>query len=265
MKADSLTTAYRAIAEYYDPEYAHLDYLDRDVPFYLQHLPKKRRKVLELACGTGRAAIPIAQSGHRVTGVDYAADMLAIARHKRDSVGIAERDLRLVKADLLKLDLNETFDDVCVFFNSFLSFTTLPEQDRVLENIVRHIRPRGTFWIDIFNPDIHLLARGDATDLDPISFYVPSLDRTVFRVTDVARDEDRLQTQRITFRYQWFDRHGVDHYEQNSFLLTCVFPRELQLLLERHGLDVTDIYGDHDGSDVNDHSPRLIANCRKGK
>jgi SAM-dependent methyltransferase len=260
-----MTTTYRAIADYYDPEYAHLDYLDRDVPFYLRHLPKKRRhRVLELGCGTGRAAIPLAQAGHRVTGVDYAADMLAIARHKRDSVGLTDRDLRLVRANLLKLDLGEQFDDACIFFNSFLSFTTLAEQDRVLQNTVRHIKPGGTFWIDVFNPDVNLLARGDATDLDPLSFYVSSFDRTVFRVTDVARHAQRLQTQRITFRYQWFDRDGVDHYEQNSFLLTHIFPRELQLLLERHGLNVLNLFGDHDGSLVTDLSPRLIAHCRKG-
>ncbi len=258
-----MSNAYRAIPEYYDPEYAHLDYLERDVPFYLAHLPKKKRhKVLELACGTGRAAIPIAQAGHRVTGVDYAADMLKIAKFKRDSVGLTERDLRLVKANLLKLNLNETFDDICIFFNSFLSFTTLDEQDRVLANITKHLKPKGVFWIDIFNPDLQLLARGDANDLDPVSFYVPSLDRSVLRVTDVARAEDRLQTQRITFRYQWFDHEGNEFHERNSFLLTHIFPRELQLLLESHGLHVLQMYGDHDGSDVSEGSPRLIAHCR---
>ena len=54
-------------------------------------LPARRQTVLELAVGTGRAAIPIAQAGHRVVGVDYAADMLAIARRKRDAVGLTER------------------------------------------------------------------------------------------------------------------------------------------------------------------------------
>jgi len=78
-------TAYRAIADYYDPEYAHLDYLDRDVPFYMDHLPRRPQRILELAVGTARAAIPLAQLGHRLTGVDYAADMLRIATEKRGS------------------------------------------------------------------------------------------------------------------------------------------------------------------------------------
>lgn len=261
-RATAPPTEYRAIAEYYDPEYAHLDYLDRDVPFYMDHLPRRPQRVLELAVGTARAAIPLAQMGHRLTGVDYAADMLRIAGAKRDSVGLSQRDLQLVRGNLLKLNLEQTFDHACIFFNSFLSFTTLAQQDRVLANVSRHLRTGGTFWVDIFNPDHALLAPTEANDLDPISFYVPSLGRTVFRKTDVAR-VDQLQTQRITFKYQWFDEHGTERREVNSFLLGHIFPRELQLLLERNGFDVKQLYGDHDGGPVDPTSPRLIAWCRK--
>src|SRR4051812_6178457 len=101
---------YKAIAEYYDAEYAGLAMLDQDVPFFLSHLPKRRQSILELAAGTARAAIPIAQAGHRVVAVDYDPDMLAIAKRKRDSVGLPERDLSLLKRDVLKLSLPEKFD-----------------------------------------------------------------------------------------------------------------------------------------------------------
>src|SRR5438309_453972 len=95
---------YRAIAEYYDFENERLAWLGRDVPFFLRQLPRRRRlDVLELAAGTGRAAIPIAQAGHRVVGVDYAKDMLDIAKRKRDAVGLRDRELTLVHADILKL------------------------------------------------------------------------------------------------------------------------------------------------------------------
>jgi SAM-dependent methyltransferase len=260
----SASSAYRAIADYYDAEYAHLAYLDRDVPFFMAHLPRRAQTILELAVGTGRAAIPLAQAGHRVTGVDYAADMLAIARRKRDLVGLTDRELNLLRANLLTLELGRTFDVAVVLFNSFLSFTTLAEQDRVLQNVRGHLKKGGTFWLDIFNPDLSLLAEDRSTDLDPVSFHVPSLDRTVFRTTDVDRDA-ALQTQRITFRYQWFDADGREHRETNSFLLTHIFPRELRLLLERNGFEIRKIYGDYDGSEVSQRSTRLVAWCRKGK
>src|SRR5690242_1607070 len=105
--------SYRAIAEYYDAEHERTKMLRRDVPFFLRHLPKRRQSVLELATGTGRAAIPIAQAGHEVVGVDYAADMLDIARRKRDGVGLTDRRLQLVEADILTLNLRRRFDWVC--------------------------------------------------------------------------------------------------------------------------------------------------------
>lgn len=203
-----MSKRYRAIAELYDAEYEHKEMLQRDVPFFLSQLPKRRQSILELAVGTGRAAIPMAQAGHRVVGVDYAPDMLAIARRKRDAVGLVEKQLSLVEADVLQLDLGDRFDWVCVFFNTFLSFTTLADQDRALTAIVRHLKPRGRLWLDIFNPDLALLARRAALGLDPYIFHLPAEDRTVFATTDVRRG-DAPQSQRVTFRYTWFGVNGA--------------------------------------------------------
>src|SRR5688572_26440148 len=147
---------YRAIAEYYDAESDRLRMLKEDVPFFLGHLPKKRQDVLELAVGTARAAIPLAQAGHRVVGVDNNRPMLAIARRKRDSVGLGDQELRLVHGDVLKLNLRRRFDWICLFFNTLLAFTTIEQLDGVLRGVRTHLKPRGRggaggrFWVDIF-------------------------------------------------------------------------------------------------------------------
>lgn len=253
---------YKAIAEYYDAEYAGLEMLERDVPFFLGHLPRRRRQdVLELAAGTARAAIPIAQAGHRVVAVDYAPDMLGIAARKRDMVGLAERDLSLVKADVLKLDLGRRFDWVCVFFNTFLNFTTLEDQDRLLQAARRHLKPRGRLWIDFFNPDLELLSKKSQAHLDPATFYVPAYDRSVYRDTELHQDWAG-QVQQLTFHYRWFDEQAEEHHEQVRFQLTWMMPRELRLLLERNGFRVERMYGDYDGSDVGAESPRIISLSR---
>ncbi len=253
---------YRAIAEYYDAEYADKAMLRDDVPFFLSQIPKRSQDILELAAGTARAAIPIAQAGHRVVGVDYAKDMLAIARRKCEAMGVRESRLELIHGDITRLNLRRRFDWVCLFFNTFLNFTTLKEQDAVLQSVRGHLKPRGRFWLDIFNPDLLLLARRIATDLEPRTFYVPRLKRTVTSVTDIRRDPVAPQTQRVTFRYTWFDDAGREHREQNRFSLTYLFPRELQVLLERNGLRVERMFGNYDGSQVTSESPRLIACCR---
>lgn len=251
---------YRAIAEYYDFEYPHHEFLEHDVPFFLGQLPRRRQSVLEIAVGTGRAAIPIAQAGHRVVGVDYARDMLAIARRKRDAVGLTEKHLRLVHADALKLDLGERFDWVCVFFNTFLAFQTLEDLDQLMRVIVRHLKPAGRFWVDVFQPDYLLLARDVSVGLEPFVFYVPPLERTVFKTTDVRRSPHR-QVQRVTFNYTWFDGDGVQHREHTHFDMTWLFPRELQMLVERHGLVIERMFGNYDGSPLRADSPRMIGRC----
>ena len=253
---------YRAIAEYYDAEYADSRMLQQDVPFFLDHLPRRPKDVLELCVGTARAAIPIARAGHRVVGVDYDADLLAIGRRKRDAAGLTDRQLDLRPGDALDLDLGRRFDWVCLLFNTLLVFTTLAEQDQLLGSVVRrHLKPNGRFWLDVFNPDLARLAVPRSTDLQPHVFHVPALGRTVTSTTDLQVD-GTTQVQRVTFHYTWFDAAGRRRRERNRFTLTWLFPRELRLLLERNGLVIEHLYGNYDGSPVTDASPRLIACCR---
>jgi SAM-dependent methyltransferase len=255
--------SYRAKPEYYDAENGRLDWLDRDVPFFLRQLPRnKRLDVLEIATGTARAAIPIAQAGHRVVGIDYAADMLALARRKRDAVGLTDRELGLVEADALTLDLGRKFDWVAIFFNTFLGFTTLEQQDRALQVVRKHLRPRGgRFWLDIFQPNLALMAEHERKGVSPTIYPVPALDRTVNMHVDVRLHPAR-QIQRIRYNYTWFDAHGRERREKTEFDGTYLFPRELRMLLERNGFSIEHLWGDHDGTPLDADSPRIIAQCR---
>lgn len=255
---------YRAIAEYYDHENEHHLVLQQDVPFFLGQMPSRprRQSVLELAVGTGRAAIPIAQGGHPVVGVDYAPEMLEIAKRKRDAVGLSDRELLLVRGDLLrpKLDLGSRFDWVCIFFNSFLGFPTLEQQDRVLGFARRHLKPRGRFWIDVFQPDTTVLARPVSRGMDPTLFHVPRFGRSVLKTTDI-RQSPESQVQHVTFHYTWLDDDGVRRRQRTEFDGTYIFPRELRILLERNGLKIEHLWGDYDGSPLGANSPRMIARC----
>jgi SAM-dependent methyltransferase len=253
---------YKAIARYYDAENARHEILRHDVPFFLGQLPRRKRlDILELAVGTGRAAIPIAQAGHRVVGVDYVQDMLDIARQKRDGVGLTDRQLRLVRQDALKLNLRRRFDWACIFFNTLLAFGTLAELDRLLEGVHRHLRPNGRFYLDVFNPDYTMLARKEERGIERAAFFVPELGRTVFRETDIRRDMAE-QVMHVTFRYKWFDEFGREKTAKFAFDMTCIFPRELRLLVERNGMRIERLWGNYDGGAFDDKSPRMIARCK---
>src|SRR5213075_2291296 len=131
---------------------------------------------------------PLAQAGHRVVGIDNDKNILRVAAQKRDAVGLKENQLQLIQQDILTLNLKAKFDWIVLLFNTFLVFTTLEQQDRALQNIRRHLKSTGRFWLDIFQPNLALIAQDESTNLQPKTFYVPQLDRTVFRGTDVRRD-----------------------------------------------------------------------------
>src|SRR6185369_11359833 len=72
--------------------------LDGDVEFYLKQARKTRGPVLDLACGTGRVAFPLAAAGLDVTGLDSAPGMLAVARAKQRASGL--KNIRFVRGNM---------------------------------------------------------------------------------------------------------------------------------------------------------------------
>jgi SAM-dependent methyltransferase len=253
---------YKAIADFYDAEYADSPMLQRDVPFFLRSLGKRPRSVLELASGTGRAAIPIAQAGHRVVGVDIDADMVERARQKRDGCGLTKRRLELMTGDAMSLRLARKFDWVAILFNTFFNFATLDQQDRVLATIRHHLKPKGRVYLDVFFPNIELLSQGRSVHHSPMVFYVPEHKRTVYRDVEIVRNL-RDSTQKVMFHYRWFENDGRERKKRVQFMMTWMWPREMALLLNRHGFEIEEMFGDYDGSPVTSDSTRMITVARR--
>lgn len=70
--------------------------------FSLRHLPKtkERKKLLELACGTGIQSVRFSQAGFDVTGLDLSADMLKIAEKRATS---AKQKIAFIEGNMLNL------------------------------------------------------------------------------------------------------------------------------------------------------------------
>lgn len=255
------TQSYRGIVDFYDAEYAHNPMLHRDVPFMISHFPARPCDVLEIAVGTARAALQIAQHGHRVVGIDNDPHMIRAAEEKRSASGIDPRRLTLQCIDALELDLGRKFDRVVLLFNTMLNFVELAELDQLLRHVKLHLKPNGRFWVDVFNPDPARLARQRERGIESSVFHVPHLDRTVYRDMDIDIDAT-AQRQRVCFNYRWFEQSGRERRARVRFELTFIFPRELQMLMERNGLEIEQWWGDHDGSPLGPQSPRIIASVR---
>ncbi|CAA9415809.1 hypothetical protein AVDCRST_MAG82-1096 [uncultured Rubrobacteraceae bacterium] len=80
------------IEEFADPAgYDREDESDTGVAFYASLARETGGPVLEIACGTGRVAMPVAQQGFAVTGLDILPGMLEVARGKAEAAGLPAR------------------------------------------------------------------------------------------------------------------------------------------------------------------------------
>jgi SAM-dependent methyltransferase len=151
----------RALARLYD-----LDLVEDpgDLDLYLALAGRTGGPILELAAGTGRLAIPLAEAGHQVTAVDLDPAMLERARAAADRAGHAAASrLELVEADLLGLDLAEagTYRLTFIGLNSLFLLATRDAQREAMRTLARHLAPGGLAAVDVWLPDPDDLARYD--------------------------------------------------------------------------------------------------------
>src|SRR5687767_14825138 len=111
------------VAEAYDTDNAKEAIARDDIPFYLElarEASAKDQSVLELACGTGRVTIPVAQAGVNIAGLDRSPAMLAVAQRKAEALA----NVRWVEGDMANFKLEEQFGLVIIPFRSFLLLMT---------------------------------------------------------------------------------------------------------------------------------------------
>jgi SAM-dependent methyltransferase len=139
---------YDTIAELYDPWSRSVT---EDVGFYVAEARKSGGTVVELGVGTGRIAIPIAETGKRVIGIDSSREMLAACRRRAHAAGVAELiDLR--PGDLRHPPLDEQVPLVICPFRSYLHLADDGERIEALEAARRALVPGGRLIFDVFEP-----------------------------------------------------------------------------------------------------------------
>jgi len=138
-------------AEYYDLLYQDKNY-EEECDFleeiFRAYCSKPITNILELGCGTGGHAIPLAKRGYRLTGLDCSPAMLKQAEKKSKGIGI---NLTLHQADIKRYDLGCRFDAAIAMF-AVLNYMTTNEDLRVTFSTVRkHLNKDSLFIFDVWN------------------------------------------------------------------------------------------------------------------
>jgi ubiquinone/menaquinone biosynthesis C-methylase UbiE len=214
-----------------------------DVAFYRELARQTGGPVLELACGTGRIAVPLAESGLDVTGVDVSDGMLAIIRQK----AAADR-LTLIQQDMSTLQLDRRFGCIIVAFRSFQHLLTADLQRQTLTAIHCHLAPGGRVALHLFDPRLDLLV--DETPRQPVLRGTDPLTGHAFTGEMLSARFDYLaQIRRDLWRYREYAQDGELLAEDTrNMALRWTWRWELHHLLELCGFVVDAQYSDFAGS-----------------
>ncbi len=215
-------------AERYDESSAFMfapDVLDPAVAF-LADLAGDGR-ALELAIGTGRVAIPLAERGIPVTGVELSQPMVDQLHGKRP-------DLPVVVGDMATTRAPGGFALVYLVWNGLGNLRTQAEQVACFRNAARHLEPGGRFVIELWIPGIRRLPPGQ----DGVPFHIGE--------HHVGFDTYDMATQQGTSHH--YRRHPDGRVSHGTSNFRYVWPAECDLMAQLAGMTLERRMADWDGT-----------------
>lgn len=217
------------------------------------------RSVLEVACGTGRVALRLAQDGVAIVGLDLSPAMLAVARQK--SAGLTQ--VRWVQADMRAFDLGQSFGLVLIPGHAFQNLVTTADQVACLTSIKRHLAPGGRLVVHLDHLDVGWLgdlqrAENGITQTAAM-FEHPQTGRLV-RTTQTWSYKAATQTaiSQTTWEEIGPDGQVIDRWDSGPLRLHCLFPFEMAHLLARTGFESEAVYGNFYREALTDSASEMI-------
>jgi SAM-dependent methyltransferase len=154
---------------------------------------------LELAIGTGRIALPLAERGVRVHGIDLSKPMVEQLRAKPggDAIPVTIGDLATTRVD-------GSFRLVYLVYNTINNLTTQDAQVACFENAAAHLEPGGSFVVEVGVPDLQRLPPGERYVAFSVrDDYVGVDEYDVVRQGLVSHHQSTGRRLSMPFRYVW--------------------------------------------------------------
>jgi SAM-dependent methyltransferase len=237
-----------------------------DVPLYLALAAAEGGRVLELACGAGRVAVPLARAGHRVVGFDASRAMLSLAHQKVAASSEIGGRLHLVQADLRTFDLLEhaPFDLAIVAVKSLAYLTERVDQLAALERAAAHLRPDGLLAIDFLHPRPEWLACPPGSMYNDVLQHSAEHAITISRVECVLSTDLSRQVRFMRSAYEVIDEDGSvvsKRFVEWTYRYTYRF--EAEHLLERAGFSIEALFGGYHREPFTSESDSMLFLARR--
>lgn len=204
-------------------------------------------RLLDLCCGPGRHAVPLARSGMQVTGVDLSEYLLDKARARADEAKVA---VDWVREDMRSFVEPGAFDVVVNLATSFGYFAVQADDMRVLKNMVESIHDDGVVLL-------HMVGKEALAERLPLNRQ-PTRERDgslLIQRVEILDDWCRARSEWLLIHEERVERFGFEH--------TLYSGRELRELMNWAGLSDVKLYGGLDGRPYGPGAEALVAVGRK--
>jgi SAM-dependent methyltransferase len=180
---------------------------------------------LELGIGTGRIALPLAERGVRVHGIELSEAMVARLRAKPggDAIGVTLGDFATTRVDGM-------FSVAYLVFNTIMNLTSQDAQVACFANVAAHLEPGGCFVIEVGVPDLQRLPPGET-----VRPFTVTPERLGFDEYDVVR-------QGLISHHYWATKDGT--FDSLSVPFRYVWPAELDLMARLAGMTLRERWSD---------------------
>jgi SAM-dependent methyltransferase len=245
-------------AAYYDWENAQT-VGRRDIAFWQRMASAVKGPVLELGCGTGRVALPVAREGATVVGIDRSAPMLARAR-KRVRRAKLQSQVQLVRGDIRHLPFpDKSFPLVMAPYGILQSLLVERDLTKTLEAVSRVLTKKGTFGLELV---------ADLPAWDEYSKRISMRGKRGPNGKPITLRESVIQDRKrqITrFEQEFVEGRGKSAVRQKFGLAfrTLTVPQMVRRL-EKAGLEVSALLGDYQGGPWDLRAEVWIILARRG-
>lgn len=200
---------------------------------FKRFLRDKPRKILDIACGTGRHAIILAKRGYKVVGVDISEDMIEIAKAKSAK---EKSEIKFYVMDMRQLHLNEKFD-VCISMYESIDYILKNEEiKKTFSKIREHLNKGGLFIFDVKNGISWL------KDFVPTTVNIyQNGNRKIIRIANKKLNVMK-HIREVNYKcYVIEDNKIIDEFEE-THLGRFFFPEEIKFFLQESGFEVVGMF-----------------------
>jgi SAM-dependent methyltransferase len=200
-------------------------------------------------------AIPLAQAGYRVTGLDASESMLSEARRKAQEANVF---IEWIKGDMRNFQLGKRFSLIVLPANTLCHLLAPADLEACLAHVKEHLASQGHFIIDVFNPRLDILMRGPQKRYSHSQYPDPN-GRGMVEVSESNVYDRATQINHIRMFYKL---PGKPEEIVEELKMRIYFPQELDALLKYNGFAIEGKFGDYDETPFTSDSPHQLVVCK---